>query len=167
MDFFGSCSTLEPSWTQQQPQPDPVSDYFPPPTDTQTRFEMPAANLRTPRQRIQMEYVHTCKQKHCWGNAKRKSKGIERYTHAQHTTHTDTQCELTGPEGEIEWSSNIEEYWLIMVEQSHSKWASALPWECLTSSHVGGHKLYHWSSSWWYEAFVCKGNSCKIWKKSV
>ncbi|KAM7399555.1 hypothetical protein PAMP_018820 [Pampus punctatissimus] len=29
MDFFGSCSTLEPPWTQQQQRPKPVSDYSP------------------------------------------------------------------------------------------------------------------------------------------
>lgn len=84
--------------------------------------------------------------------------------------HTHTHRMWTHwPEGETEWSSNVEEHWLVIVEQSESKWASALPWECLTSSHVGGHELYCWSSSWCYEAFVCKGYSCQIWgvNKSV
>lgn len=74
----------------------------------------------------------------------------------QRHKHTHTECEPAGPEGEIEWSSNVEEYWLDTAEQSESKWASAPPWECLASSHVGEHKPYRRSSSWCHEAFVCK-----------
>ncbi|KAM7413410.1 hypothetical protein PAMA_020683 [Pampus argenteus] len=57
MDFFGSCSTLEPPWTQQQQRPKPVSDYSPvtPPPSHNTSevwshclFEMPAADLEAP-----------------------------------------------------------------------------------------------------------------------
>ncbi len=90
----------------------------------------------------------------------RKSKARGQRQTQTHT-HTHTECELAGPEGEIEWSSNVEEYWLDTAEQSESKWASSLPWECLASSRVGEHKMYRWSSSWSYEAFVCKKvNSC-------
>lgn len=103
MDFFGSCSTLEPPRTQQQQRPDRVSDYCqslhrlsqPLAVCSHRLFETPAADLRAPRQRIQTEYVHKCKQRHFWGNAKQAGKGVK----------TLAKCEHAGPEGEIEWSS--------------------------------------------------------------
>lgn len=156
---FGSCSTLKPPWTQQQQQrPDPVSDNWPDPLPTHRHsqvwshrlFEIPAADLRAPRQKGPNRL---------WTYMQTKALLRRKPSARANNTRGRTECELACP-GESEWSSNVEERWLVTAEQSGS-------FNLLCSQNVLHHHMCddmcHRSSDWCYEAFVCKSNSCKIW----